>query len=66
MFVGIGQNLDIADVNTHLHPTTYGWGYCKGRLHVNVRGKAVKTTPIQVDSGDWVLLKCDLHARRLS
>lgn len=63
MLVGIGHGITDADTPNFQFPSSYGWdGISTQYKH----GKGFPVPKVQLSEGDWILLKADLCAGRLS
>ena len=63
MYVGIGQNIDVADSFGCSARTSYGWS--NNKYHWK-KGEQVFAPSAKWSNGDWVMLKADMGTSRLS
>jgi len=63
MFVGVGADLALDGQSNYSALNTYGWGKA-GRQFT--QGKKLSCPAVQWANGDWVLIKADFLARKLS
>ncbi len=63
MFVGVGADLALDGQYNYAASTTYGWGKNDGQY---VKGQKLSCPAFQWGNGEWVLVKADFPAGKLS
>ena len=63
MFLGIGQDINLASETNYSTSTSYGWSKNKYQW---TKGTHMSAPSVHWSNGDWVLIKADLRSGRLS